>query len=121
MPVWICRINENTGQVSIIKAKSTILAAGGNAQLYALSIPPSCVTGDGYAMGYEAGAELINMEYGQAFVTTVYPTINTLLLLPWNLNPTILNKNMDEFIFHYLPEGTTLEECLRHKLRHGPF
>jgi fumarate reductase (CoM/CoB) subunit A len=114
-------INENTGQVSIIKAKSTILAAGGNAQLYALSIPPSCVTGDGYAMGYEAGAELINMEYGQAFVTTVYPTINTLLLLPWNLHPTILNKNMDEFIFHYLPEGTTLEECLRHKLRHGPF
>jgi succinate dehydrogenase/fumarate reductase flavoprotein subunit len=56
-----------TGEFSAIKAKAVILATGGLGALYRpaeatpLGIDPG-VTGDGHALAYRAGAELVNME-----------------------------------------------------------
>lgn len=121
----ICRgavgLNESTGEPVIVRAKSTILATGGTGQLFRFSFHPSCVTGDGYAIGYEAGAELMNMEFGQVFVATVYPNIDSVPYVVWKSHPKVLNVRGDEFIHAYLPPGITLSESMDQKLQHGPF
>lgn len=114
-------VSEEDGEPVLIKASSTILATGGNAQLFTLNFHPSCVTGDGYAMGYDAGAELMNMEFEQIFTATAYPTVNDLPLELWECYPKILNVNGDEFIQNYLPQGVTLKECMDQKAKHGPY
>ena len=114
-------LEETSGDPVLFKAKATILATGGNGQLFMLNCHPSCITGDGYALGYEAGAELINMEFGQVFITTVYPGVDAVPYPVWKLHPRILNVNGDEFIHNYLPQGVTVSDCMDQKLLHGPF
>src|SRR5208283_1148558 len=66
-------LDEN-GDPIVITADSTILATGGGARVYDISTNSSSGTGDGFAMGYRAGAELIDMEMVQFHPTgAVYP------------------------------------------------
>ncbi|MDY6973011.1 MAG: FAD-binding protein [Thermodesulfobacteriota bacterium] len=54
------------GDVVVIKAKKTLLATGGGGWLYYPNTDVSrVITGDGYALGLNAGAELIDMEQVQ--------------------------------------------------------
>ncbi|MFX0200931.1 MAG: FAD-dependent oxidoreductase [Candidatus Hodarchaeota archaeon] len=57
----------------VFKSKSTVLATGGAGQLYALTTNPPDVTGDGYALAYQVGAELMDMEFIQFRACIVYP------------------------------------------------
>jgi succinate dehydrogenase/fumarate reductase flavoprotein subunit len=58
---WIKR----AGASPPCRAKAVVLATGGGGQLFAVNVfPPEC-TGDGYAMAYRAGAELVNLEFIQ--------------------------------------------------------
>ena len=114
-------IGEN-GETYLFKAGATILGTGGTGRLYLLNMHPSCVTGDGYAMGYEAGAKLMNMEFGQIFIGTVYPSINLLSTeWMWKYYPRIYNAEGEEFIHNYLPSGATLQECMDQREHHLPF
>ena len=66
-------LDEN-GEMVILTADNTILATGGGARVYDISTNSSSGTGDGFAMGYRAGAELIDMEMVQFHPTgAVYP------------------------------------------------
>ncbi|MFZ1897439.1 fumarate reductase (CoM/CoB) subunit TfrA [Methanoregula sp.] len=66
-------LDEN-GSIVVITADSTILATGGGARVYDVSTNSSSGTGDGFAMAYRAGAELIDMEMIQFHPTgAVYP------------------------------------------------
>ena len=57
-----------------VRANATILATGGAGQLFERNFNPPDVTGDGYAFGLLAGAQLINMEYMQSgFALPVLP------------------------------------------------
>ncbi len=49
----------------IFNAKATILATGGSGALYPRSDCPVTLTGDGYALAYDAGAVLRDMEFVQ--------------------------------------------------------
>jgi fumarate reductase (CoM/CoB) subunit A len=65
---------DEKGNLMLIKADSTILATGGGTKVYDISTNSSSGTGDGYAFGYRAGAELIDMEMIQFHPTgAVYP------------------------------------------------
>src|SRR3990172_3975743 len=112
---------EPTGETIIIKAGAVILGTGGNAQMYLHNLHPSCVTGDGYAMGYEVGAELMNMEFAQTYMDTAYPPAN-ILVQSWCWPPPpqgrylkFTNGKGEEFIAKYLPAGGSVEECLNQK------
>jgi fumarate reductase (CoM/CoB) subunit A len=62
------------GDLVILRADSTILATGGGTKVYDVSTNSSSGTGDGYALGYRAGAELIDMEMIQFHPTgAVFP------------------------------------------------
>ncbi len=66
-------LDEN-GALVVLKADSTILATGGGTRVYDVSTNSSSGTGDGFAMAYRAGAELIDMEMIQFHPTgAVYP------------------------------------------------
>ena len=54
---------DSSGNILEIHAKCTILGAGGAGQLFEKSLNPPDVTGDGYALAYLAGAQMVNMEF----------------------------------------------------------
>ena len=58
-------IDETTAESIIFQAKSIVLATGGAGGTFASSAFPPGMTGDGYAMAFRAGAELVNMEFIQ--------------------------------------------------------
>ena len=60
-----------TGNVVTINAKTTVLAAGGYASLWGFSDNPPTLIGDGIAMAYRVGAELVDLEFNQYYGTDV--------------------------------------------------
>ncbi len=66
-------INYQTGELSIIRAKAVILATGGLGHLFPVTDNVKTVTGEGYTLGFRAGAELIGMEFCHFLPTPCYP------------------------------------------------
>jgi succinate dehydrogenase / fumarate reductase flavoprotein subunit len=63
-----------TGEQVTFSAKAVVLATGGSGRIYKITSNSQDCTGDGYALAYEAGAEMIDMEFIQFHPTgMVYP------------------------------------------------
>ena len=56
---------DREGELGVITADAVILATGGAGQVYDTTTNSTAGTGDGYALGYKAGAQLIDMEQVQ--------------------------------------------------------
>ncbi len=67
----IYAFDQKDGQISRILAKKTVLATGGNGQIYAFTTNPKGARGDGIAMAHRAGAKLLNMEFEQFHPTAL--------------------------------------------------
>jgi succinate dehydrogenase/fumarate reductase flavoprotein subunit len=65
-----------TGEYTVFKAKAVILATGGLGALYKLTTNSNVLTGDGFALAFDAGAELVDMEFVQFFpISFPYPAV----------------------------------------------
>ena len=53
------------GGLHEVRARSVLLASGGAGQVFSETTNPAVATGDGIAMAYRAGAELMDMEFMQ--------------------------------------------------------
>jgi len=60
------------GELRAFWAPATILAAGGLGQVFAETSNPSIATGDGVALAFRAGAQLMDMEFVQFHPTVLY-------------------------------------------------
>src|SRR5215211_2669004 len=63
--------NVADGSMELFQAKSVILCTGGNGQVWRPTTNALICTGDGIAMAYRAGAELMDMEMVQYHPTTL--------------------------------------------------
>jgi succinate dehydrogenase/fumarate reductase flavoprotein subunit len=109
------------GGVIVFQAGATVLGTGGAGKLFLHNLNPPDITGDGYALGYRAGAELVNMEFMQAGPSIVHPVHNTLNAWLLALFPHLSNAMGEEFLPRYLPSNWSARQCLDARSTHYPF
>ena len=100
---------ENRNEFVIFDAKAVVLGTGGAGGAFKVSVFPEGMTGDGYAMAYRAGAELVNFEFiqfGLSSVTTSLACSGSMM----RAIPRWINDDGHEFLRDYLKEGTDLSE-----------
>jgi L-aspartate oxidase len=64
-------LDTRTGEVEEYECRHLILATGGAGQMYRVSTNPAVATGDGIALAYRAGAEVMDMEFVQFHPTAL--------------------------------------------------
>jgi fumarate reductase (CoM/CoB) subunit A len=103
---------DERGNLVLLKADSTILATGGGTRVYDISTNSSSGTGDGFAIGYRSGAELIDMEMIQFHPTgAVFPYDARGRLVTEAVRGEggiLLNSIGERFMKHYDPERMEL-------------
>jgi len=65
-------LNAQNNRIEKVLSKITLLATGGNGQVYRTTTNPSIATGDGVAMVYRAKGKIENMEFIQFHPTALY-------------------------------------------------
>ena len=97
-----------TGKFIIFKTKAIILATGGAGKAWKITSNSWEYSGDGYALAYEAGAELMDLEFTQFHPTGMVwpPSVRgTLVTEGVRGDGGILKNNKGErFMFNYIPE-----------------
>ncbi len=112
-----------TGRFALFKAKAIILATGGGGKAWAVTSNSWEYTGDGAAMAYEAGAELMDMEFTQFHPTGMVwpPSVKGILVTEGvrGEGGILLNNKGERFMFNYIPDrfasetADTIEEADR--------
>lgn len=75
--IGIIGFNYKLGRYVIIKAKTTVLASGGGGQIYKITDNHTAMTGDGYVLAFEAGAELVDIEMIEFQLTICSSVMNS--------------------------------------------
>jgi succinate dehydrogenase / fumarate reductase flavoprotein subunit len=102
-----------TGRPIVFPAKATVLATGGIGKAYEVTSNSWEYSGDGHALAYEAGAELIDMEFVQFHPTGMVwpPGVRGLLVTEAvrGEGGILRNKDGERFMWTYLPEDRRAE------------
>ena len=97
------------GRFKVFRAKAVVLASGGIGRAYKITSNSWEYTGDGHALAYEAGAELIDMEFIQFHPTgMVWPPSVTGILVTEGVRGEggiLLNKEGKRFMFEEIPDN----------------
>jgi succinate dehydrogenase / fumarate reductase flavoprotein subunit len=102
-----------TGQPILFPAKAIVLATGGIGKAYEVTSNSWEYSGDGQALAYAAGAELIDMEFVQFHPTGMVwpPGVRGLLVTEAvrGEGGILRNANGERFMWKYLPEDRRAE------------
>ena len=103
-------LNYLDGEFIYFKAKSTVLATGCASQVFPVCTPPPECTGDGQAMAYRVGAELMNMEQVLYVSCFANPAAWRGIMVPTLFKigddvPHLLNRGGERYLQRYDPEN----------------
>jgi succinate dehydrogenase / fumarate reductase flavoprotein subunit len=102
-----------SGRIVVFRAKAVVLATGGIGKAYRITSNSWEYTGDGQTLAYEAGAELIDMEFVQFHPTgMVWPPGVMGLLVTEGVRGEggiLRNATGERFMWRYLPETRRAE------------
>ena len=97
-----------SGNLVVFGAKAVVLATGGTGKAFAVTSNSWEYTGDGHALAYEAGAELIDMECVQFHPTGMVwpPSVRGILVTEGVRGDggTLRNSDGERFMFNYIPD-----------------
>ena len=97
-----------SGNLVVFAAKAVVLATGGTGKAFAVTSNSWEYTGDGHALAYEAGAELIDMECVQFHPTGMVwpPSVRGILVTEGVRGDggTLRNSDGERFMFNYIPD-----------------
>jgi len=103
----VCMYRE-TGEFIIFETKSLIFATGGAGKAWEITSNSWEYSGDGYGMAYEAGAELMDLEFNQFHPTGMVwpPSVKGILVTEAVRGEGGILKNSEgkRFMFDYIPE-----------------
>ena len=103
----------DTGRFVVYRAKAVILATGGGGKAWKITSNSWEYTGDGAAMAYDAGAELMDMEFTQFHPTGMVwpPSVRGTLVTEGVRGDGGILKNSkgERFMFNYIPEKFAAE------------
>ena len=103
-------VSEESDEVEALSAGAVVLATGGAGQAFAVNVfPPDC-TGDGYAMAYRAGAELVNLEFIQIGLCSLATGLACSGSMMRAL-PRLVDENGREFLDEYMPNQGPIERA----------
>lgn len=96
------------GRFNVFRTKAVVLATGGVGRAYKITSNSWEYTGDGHALAYQAGAELIDMEFLQFHPTGMVwpPSVQGILVTEGvrGEGGILLNKEGRRFMFDDIPE-----------------
>lgn len=104
--------------VTVINTGNVILATGGAGLIYKHHVFPAGMTGDGYALAYEVGAELVNMEFIQMGVASLKTKLNCSGSMLRAI-PRVIDDSGKEFLSDYFLPETTPEVIYNTLFRKG--
>ncbi len=96
------------GSMELFRAKSVILASGGNGQVFQPTTNALICTGDGISMAYRAGATLMDMEMIQYHPTTLAGKGFLITEGARGEGAHLLNANGERFMEKYAPNKMEL-------------
>lgn len=109
------------GKITLISAGAIILASGGASSMFKFALNPPEMTGDSYALGYLAGAKLMNMEFMQVGMGVLAPGKSILNSWIWSIHPDVTDGEGKAVFPEVFPDGMTLEKVMDAKAVHYPF
>src|SRR5213594_3120423 len=97
-----------TGRFIVFRTRAVVLATGGVGRAYKINSNSWEYTGDGHALAYDAGADLIDMEFVQFHPTgMVWPLSVRGILVTEGVRGeggVLKNSEGERFMFRYIPE-----------------
>ena len=100
-------LEETTGEIRTLLARSTVLATGGLGQIFLHTTNPAGATGDGMAMAFRAGLPIRNLEYVQFHPTAYFSAEGKRFLISEAVRGEgawLLNHLGERFMERYNPE-----------------
>jgi len=100
--------NQEEPVLHVFETPAVLLGTGGAGQVFEQNVYPSGMTGDGYYLAYEAGAQLVNMEFqqiGLCSVETHFACSGSMM----RAMPRFITEDGHEFLPDHLPDKSPKE------------
>jgi len=108
-----------SGRFVLFRARAVIVGTGGGGRAWRITSNSWEYTGDGYALAYDAGAELMDMEFTQFHPTGMVwpPSVRGILVTEGVRGDggILLNSKKERFMFRYIPEKFASETAADEK------
>lgn len=114
-------VGYRNGNLVKIRSGAVIMATGGCGQGFRRNMNPIDITGDGYAMAYDIGAELINMEFMQIGIGFSWPIVNIFNGYIWEGKPRLSDREGKDIFEGVLPKEVSVDDVMHEHRKHFPF